>query len=156
MFNWLKGKKDPNKLQFRRNLAISESVESARRSNPEAEYLQTIGKMGYMVMDERVIDLLFSNPSLQSLGPVYSPVNATIRLSKQEAALKRIRIENHITMLKLTMHPDLYEGNGMEILEGLRLFGFDRVSEAEAGWKGHLVTEQVKKIEISTDKNEKL
>jgi len=146
-------KKDDNLLQFSQGLVEAEVGGAAGKpESPEMEAWQLETKMKFMIKDEDVSNFLLQNKCLQPLVPVFSPVNATIKLNKQQAVLKRIRIENMITMMKLTMNPDVYEANGLEVLEGLRLYGHDRVSEAEEGWKGHLVTEQVKVIETRTEK----
>lgn len=134
-------------LRFQRDLTRAE-VE--KPTSPEADYIAMVGKMGFMVMDENLINFLYSNPILHPLIPVFSPVNATIKLDKHQSELKRIRLENMLTVMKLTMAPNVYDANGLEILDGLRLYGHDRVSEAFEGWKGHLVTEQVKVIETRT------
>lgn len=140
--------KDDVGLQFRRELILAEaSGEAARPHSPEADYVAMVGKMGFMVMDENIINFLYSNPLLHPFIPVFSPINATIKLDKRQEDLKRIRLENFLVERKLTMPPDVYDANGLEILDGLRIFGHDRISEAADGWKGHLVTEQVKVIE---------
>lgn len=140
-------KRDSDKINFERNIQLTAADNQMKQNSPEADYIAMMGKMGYMVMDENFINLLFSNEMLHPLIPVFSPLNATIKLDKQQAELKRIRLENFISMLKLTAPPEVYNSNGMEVLDGMRLFGHDRVSEAVEGWKGHLVTEQVTKIQ---------
>ena len=109
-------------------------------------------KIGYLTIDETVLNFLNDNPELRPLLAPFSPLNSTIILNKHEASLKRIRFENLFALLKLTMEPATYEANGFEVLEGLRMYAHDRVSEAEEGWKGHLCTENVKRIEAHTEK----
>lgn len=146
-------KRDNDFLQFERGLIASEVAgDSARPTNPEADYINMMGKLGPMILDENVVNFLHRFTILHPLIPVFSPLNATIKLDKKQAELKRIRIDNMITELKLTMPVEVYDANGMEILDGLRLFGFDRVSEAVDGWKGHLTTEQVKVIRTEQEK----
>jgi hypothetical protein len=116
------------------------------KTGAETDYINTIGKVGYLLLDEQLITFLAENEFLNPLIALLSPVNSTSNLSKFEADLKRLRIENFFTMLKLTMPPEMYEKNGMEWLESLRLYSFDRVSDAENGWKGHIATEHVKVI----------
>lgn len=146
-------KKDDHSLEFTRSVVCNEVAND--KSTPESDYIAMIGKMGYLVMDERLITFLFENPSLQALIPILSPVNSTINLNRREAELKRIRIENIFTMLTLTMDPAIYEANGMEMLEGLRMYAMDQVSGAEDGWKGHIVTEQTKIIRSEETKGKR-
>ena len=147
-------KKDDGELEYTRGLVQAEVAGDAGKppASPEMEAWNLETKMKFMIKDEDVSNFLLQNKCLQPLVPVFSPVNATIKLGKQQEALKRIRIENMITLMKLTMSPRTYEARGLEVLEGLRLYGHDRVSEAAEGWKGHLVTEQVKVIETRTEK----
>lgn len=149
-------KDDSDKINFARNMQTTAIDAKLRQTNPESEYIQMIGKLGYMVMDENVINFLYQNEVLHPFIPVFSPLNATIKLDKKQAELKRIRLENFIAMRKLTMPAEIYDSNGLEVIDGIRLFGHDRVSEAQDGWKGHLVTEQVTRIETRNVKEKGL
>jgi len=70
---------------------------------------------------------------LNSLVPVFRRRIVVVKRVSFRADLKRIRLDNHITLLKLTMDPDVYEANGLEMLEGERMYGHDRISGAEEG-----------------------
>lgn len=134
--------KDRQYIEFKqqRSLAVT-----ANESQPGTDdYIETTHRAGYLITDEMAMDVLRVNQCLSSLIPIMSPTNSVINLSQHEADLKRLRLENHICMLKLTMPPEIYEGNGLEILEGYRLFGHDRISGAQNGWIGHIATEQTK------------
>lgn len=145
-------KKDSHVLDFGRDVACGDAS-SGGQGNAENEYIAMVAKMGYLVMDERVVSFLSNNPCMQPLLPVLSPVNSTTKLSGHEAELKRIRIENMFTMMKLTMEPEIYEANGMEMLDGLRLYAHDRVNDAVDGWKGHITTEQTRRYSVKEEKS---
>jgi hypothetical protein len=145
VFGFLR-KKDDHALEFRRNLVVSEVSADTQGRNPEQEYIAMMGRAGFLLHDNIAMSLLLDNKGLQSLVPILSPVNSPIKLDKHQSELKRIRIDNHITLLKLTMDPEVYEANGLEMLEGYRMYGHDRVSGAEEGWIGHIATEQVRVI----------
>ncbi len=148
----LLGKNDAG-IEFRQAAAIQAcGEESGRPGNPLEDIAEMTRKIGYLTIDETVIQLCLQNKMLNPLLAPFSPLNSTINLNKHEASLKRIRLENFFSILKLTMKPEDYEANGFEVLEGLRLYGHDRVSEAQEGWKGHLCTENVKTIGIHTEK----
>jgi hypothetical protein len=144
------GKKDDGHLEFKRQVVCNESMKNDNTA--ENDYINATGKMGYLLYDEQVTGLLFDNKALQPLIPVLSLVNSTTKLSPHQADLKRIRMDNFFTMMKLTMDPKTYEANGMEMLDGLRMFGHDRVSDAEEGWKGHITTEQTRRISVEERK----
>lgn len=138
-------KKDEGKVQREHELRSGiMAAEEMHQVSPEAEYIAQMGKMGYLLMDERVITVLFQNKSLRPFIFDFSPLNATVYLNKRQEELKRIRLENRVTMTKLTMDPRDYEENGLEVLEGMRVFGHDQISGASEGWKGRIATEQVK------------
>jgi hypothetical protein len=50
------------------------------------------------------------------------------------------------------MDPKVYNANGLEILEGSRMFLLDRVSGAEEGWIGHIATETTRRHVFSEEK----
>jgi hypothetical protein len=140
-------------LEFRQTLIHQEQQVDANRPGSAMEDLvEMTRKIGYLTIDENIINFLHNNASMHPLLAPFSPLNSTIILNKQQASLKRIRFENLFSILKLTMEPSTYEANGFEVLEGLRMYAHDRVSEAEEGWKGHLCTENVKRIEAHTEK----
>lgn len=142
--NPFKKKIDESALDFRRSMALTEAQKDA--STPENDYLTMVGRMGYLLTDEHLENFLIYNPELQPLLAVLSPVNSTTKLDARQAELKRIRVDNFFTMLKLTMSPRIYEANGMEMLDGLRLFAHDRINDAADGWKGRLTTEQTRTV----------
>lgn len=142
IINKLRGK-DPSYIDFKRQQVLT--VEQGEAQNPNAqEYIEAAAKAGLLISDQIATQVLLDNPSLSSLIPVLSPTNSVIKLNGHEADLKRIRLENHVCLLKLTMPPELYRGNGLEVLEGFRLYGHDRISGAMDGWIGHIATETTK------------
>jgi hypothetical protein len=132
--------KDKSYIDFKRQERLA--IQQSENQNPGTdEYTELTNRAGYLITDQISMNVLLENRNLNSLVPVLSPTNSVIKLSKQQADLKRIRIDNHIALLKLCMDPDVYEANGLEILEGYRMYGHDRVSGAEEGWIGHIATE---------------
>ena len=142
------------RIEFQQQQRLA--VHSNEAANPGTEeYVDLTNRAGFLITDENVLNLFIANKSLNSLVPIASPTNSVIKLSKHEAMLKRIRIENHICMLKLTMDPQTYNANGLEILEGARLFLHDRVSGAEEGWIGHIATETTRRHVFTEEKNKR-
>ena len=153
-FSSLFKKRDDGAIEFRRNMAITDANND--KTGQESDYINTMGKMGYLLYDETVTTFLFENKPLQPLLPVLSPLNSTTNLSKFDAELKCIRMDNFFTMMKLTMNPADYENRGLEFLDGLRLFAMDRVSDARDGWKGHISTEVTKRLSVVEEKKKGL
>jgi hypothetical protein len=135
--------KDPSYIEFKRAERIA--VQTNENQNPGAEeYLELTNRAGFLITDQISIGALLDNPCLSSLVPVLSPTNSVIKLSPYQADLKRLRLDNHIALLKLCMPPEVYEANGLEMLEGYRMYGHDRISGAEEGWIGHIATESTR------------
>lgn len=135
--------KDKEYIDFKRQQTLAVTANEGQ-SDGAQEYIEATNRAGFLITDQVSTQVLMDNHCLSSLIPILSPTNSVIKLSRHEAELKRLRLENHICMLKLTMDPKVYEGNGLEVLEGFRLYGHDRVSGAEEGWIGHIATEQTK------------
>lgn len=150
--------KDGGAIEFKRSqrLAISQT----ENQNPGTdEYMELTNRAGFLITDQIAIGVLIDNKNrvsaLQSLIPILSPTNSVIKLSKHQADLKRIRLDNHIALLKLTMPPEVYEANGFEMAEGFRMYGHDRISGAEEGWIGHIATETTRRHVFSEEKGRK-
>ena len=145
-------KKDNSALEFKRaeRLAIhqGESQESGSQ-----EYMELMNRAGFLINDQPLMDFLLGTPALSDLEPILSPTNSVIKLSKYQADLKRIRLDNFITLKKLTMDPRIYNSNGLEWLESLRMYGHDRISGADEGWIGHISTETTRRHVFEERKN---
>lgn len=142
---------NPDRIEFQRAQRLAVTQNETASPGTE-EVLELTNRAGFLITDEKVLDLFTMNPCLNSLVPIASPTNSVIKLSRHEADLKRIRIDNHISLLKLTMDPKVYNANGLEILEGSRMFLLDRVSGAEEGWIGHIATETTRRHVFSEEK----
>jgi hypothetical protein len=131
-------------IEFRKAKELA--IHQTETANPGAdEYLELTNRAGFLITDQVAIGVLLDNPGLHSLVPILSPTNSVIKLSRYEADIKRLRLENHIALLKLTMDPKTYEANGLEVLEGFRMYGHDRISGADEGWIGHIATETTRR-----------
>jgi hypothetical protein len=138
-------------IEFQRSERIA--VHANENQNPGTEeYTELTNRAGFLITDENVLNLFIRNKCLNSLVPIASPTNSVIKLSRYEADLKRVRIDNHMCLLKLTMDPKVYNANGLEILEGSRLFLHDRVSGADEGWIGHIATETTRRHVFAEEK----
>lgn len=136
-------KQDKEYIDFKRQERLAIAAGESQQPGTD-EYVESTNRAGFLITDQVAISVLLENRNLMSLVPILSPTNSVIKLSKREAALKRQRLDNHICLLKLCMDPNVYEGNGLEMLEGFRMYGHDRISGAEEGWIGHIATETTK------------
>lgn len=133
--------KDNAYIEFKRAKELAVTSNETQQEGGTQEYLELTARAGFLITDQIAIEPLLENPNLRSLVPILSPTNSVIKLSRHEADLKRTRLDNHIALLKLCMDPEVYEANGLEMVEGYRMYGHDRISGAEEGWIGHIATE---------------
>jgi len=145
------GRKDESYIDYKRQEKLTVAANEGQNPGTD-EYAELTNRAGFLITDAINSDVLLSNRCLNSLVPVLSPTNSVIKLSRYQSDLKRIRLDNHITLLKLTMDPDIYEANGLEMLEGERMFGHDRISGAEEGWIGHIATETTRRHVFADEK----
>jgi predicted nucleotidyltransferase len=142
-------KKKDSGIDYKRSLAVTSEQYSPTDSEKDYEFV--LGKLQAMLKDENV-DAVLKDSILEDFIFITSHVNSTINLDKKQAELKRLRLEQFVILKKLTMSQDDYESNGLESLMALRMYCHDRINETVNGWKGHLVTEQVKVIETKEAK----
>jgi hypothetical protein len=144
-------KKNDHSIEFKESQKLA--IHANESQNPGTdEYIELTNRAGFLITDEKVLNLFTQNKCLNSLVAVASPTNSVIKLNNREADLKRIRIDNHMCLLKLTMDPKTYNANGLEMLEGARMFLHDRVSGAEEGWIGHIATETTRRHVFAEEK----
>lgn len=127
--------------------------DAQRSSDPQMDYLTMLGKFGYLVGDERIPKFVEDNPAFSALIPALSPVNRTTKhISKKDAHLQWLDFQILFTMLEMTMHPENYESGGMETLQGFEIFASTQISDGFEGWKGNILTQQVKVTRFETEK----
>jgi hypothetical protein len=145
--------KDDDALEFPQNMILGHTAGEANSpSNPIEETQMMAQRIGYLTIDGPVLNVIALNPQLQDWLMYVTPLNSTAKLDKQQAKLQAARIEVAAARSKLLMKPSTYEANGYQIIEGLRNFAHMRTFEAIDGWKGHLCTENVKRIEAGVVK----
>jgi len=131
---------------------------------PEApltkEYVESLGRSVFMIMDPEVITMLVNDRQLKNLLPAFSHLNRVTNIGKgregaREAELLFLKYKILLIRHKLAMTEDQYEKMGWETLESLEIFARSIISDAREGWKGRLVTEQLKKVTVELEKVKK-
>lgn len=156
----LRKKKDDKTEEFKRDMTLTEQ----QRQTPMTEdYVYSLGRSVYMIMDPEVTAML--NPTddngkpkpsqFRSLIPAFSHLNRLSNIDKQQKELLTLDYEFLILIHKLNMNEDQYESVGWAELESLKIFAQNMVSDSFHGWKGKLVTEQIKIIRAELEKKKK-
>lgn len=148
-------KKRPDKDQ-----EFAETVTLAEQTRPETtpqEYLHSLGRSVYMVMDPEVFSILNDEDKKQfrALIPAFSHLMRTTNIGTKEAELLELDYEYLTLIHKLNMNEDEYETVGWALLESLKIYARGIISDAFHGWKGRLVTEQIKIVRTELEKKKK-
>lgn len=148
-------KKEEEEEQYKREMALADQ---SRQSMPMTEdYIASLGRSVYMVMDPEVTALL-NNPRksyLKTLIPAFSHLNRVSRIGKTEAEILELDYEFLMLIHKINMSEDEYESKGWAELEALKIYARHIIHDSFGGWKGNLVTEQIKTIRTELEKTKK-
>lgn len=150
-----RGKKQEEKdEQFSGDMALTEASRQPQMSD---EMIYSLGRSVYMVMDPEVTGILNAEGKDQfnALVPAFSHLNRTTNIDKKQAELLTLNYEYLSLIHKLNMKEDDYENVGWALLESLKIFAGGIISDAFHGWKGKLVTEQIKIIRTELEKKKK-
>jgi len=148
-----KKKKEEEEKHFKGEMALAEQQ---RQGMPLTEdYIASLGRSVYMVMDPEVTNILNENDQLKSLIPAFSHLNRVSRIGKGEAELLEFDYEYMFLLHTLTMNEDEYETKEAERIEALKLHSRFIIHDSFGGWKGNLVTEQIKTIRTELEKTKK-
>lgn len=149
-----RGKKDEKDEEFGTDMALTEH---SRQSPMSDEMIYSLGRSVYMIMDPEVTGILNAdgNDQFNALIPAFSHLNRTTNIDKKQAELLTLDYEYLSLIHKLNMNEDEYENVGWAMLESLKIFAHGITSDAFHGWKGKLVTEQIKIIRTELEKKKK-
>jgi len=152
-----KKRKDQDEEEFKKEVALTElGGEMPPQSvGLTQDYIYSLGRSVYMIMDPEVNLVLNKKPYLKTLIPAFSHLNRISRIGKQEADLLELDYEFLMLIHKLNMNEDEYENKGWAELESLKLFARHMIHDSFGGWKGNLLTEQVKIIKAELEKPKK-
>jgi len=155
-----RNKKEDKDEEFQRDLALTE--QSRQPTTPE-DYLYSLGRSVYMIMDPEVGAILNpvdgnGNPKpsvFRSLIPAFSHLNRTTKIGNKEAELLMLDYEYLSLIHKLNMEEDQYENEGWALLESLKIFARGIINDAREGFKARIATEQIKIIRTETEKKKR-
>jgi len=150
-----RGKKEEEQdEQFGKEMA---GIEHGHQPPMSDEMIYSLGRSVYMVMDPEVTAILNAdgNKQFNALLPAFSHLNRTTNIDKKQAELLGLNYEYLSLIHKLNMKEDEYENVGWALLESLKIFASGIISDAFHGWKGKLVTEQIKIIRTELEKKKK-
>lgn len=141
-------------IEYSREQGLADSYRGSGGLPLTEDYIASLGRSVYMVMDPEVTALINpvdkkGNPietPLRSLLPAFSHLNRVSRIGKREAEILALRYRILLLMHKIDMTEDEYENEGGALLDSLEIFATHMIHDSFDGWKGNLVTEQIKTI----------
>lgn len=158
-----KKKKKEEEMDFRKEQSLAEQYRGGGGMPLTEDYIASLGRSVYMVMDPEVTAIL--NPidekgkpipsPFRSLVPAFSHLNRVSRIGKNEAEILQLRYRKLMLLHKINMTEDEYESEGGALLESLEIFATHMIHDSFDGWKGNLVTEQIKTIRTELGEQKK-
>lgn len=154
IFNLFKPK-DDRAFEFSAAAAQQDLANPANTQNSQ-EYVDTLGKIGYLLDSPTMQEFIMTNPYMRLLAPAFQAVIRTTNTNRFQAELMQMDYQILFCMAKLTMPPHVYEQGAMTLLQSLEVYSNSIVFDTIEGWKGHLCTENVRKIEVGLNQRKKL
>jgi hypothetical protein len=143
-------KKDTSAFEF--SAAAAHQDIANPNTSPAQDYVDTVGKIGYLLNSPTMEQFFMTNKYMQVFIPAFQSVNRTTKLSNHEAEIMWLDFQIAFTMAKLTMPPDVYEAGAMGMFQSLEILASTQITDGKEGWKGHLITEQVRRIDVALNK----
>lgn len=147
------GKKDETAFQFSAAAAHTD-LANPSNSSSEQEYIATIGKIGYLLDSPTMTQFFQDNPQMQVFIPAFQNVIRTTKITNHEAEVMWIDFKILFLMKKATIPPHMYNESMMAMFQSLSILADSIISDAKDGWKGHLTTEQVRRLDVQLNKKQ--
>jgi hypothetical protein len=140
--------------EFQKELVAGEQHPPPEQMLTE-DYVNSLGRSVYMVMDPDVIAILAEYPQLKSFRIAISHLNRLTRKDKTAMELDTLDADYLILINKINSYEDDYENNLWGIYEALRMFMRNANCDNIDGFKARIVTEQIKIVKAELEKKQK-
>jgi hypothetical protein len=144
-------KKDDTAFQFSAAAAQTD-LANPNQTNSEVEQIETLGKIRHLLTSPVMEKFFLENKYMQVFIPAFDSVNRTTKITDHEAEIMWLDFQILFLMAKLTMPPDVYEMGAMALFQSLEIAASTVITDAKGGWKGHLLTEQVRRLDVMLNK----
>lgn len=147
-------KPDPDD-EYQRAASLSEISRENQSEQQRADFLYSLGRSIYMIQDPILVNVLLEDDEFKAMYAAFSQLNRTTNIGNLDRELLLLDYEALLLINKLNMDEDKYENLGWAKMEALKIFARYMVSDSFHGWKGRLVTEQIKIIRTELEKKKK-
>lgn len=148
------GRKDDTAFQFSANAAQAD-LANPNNQNQEQEYYQTLNKLTYLIDTPALQQFFVNYKELNDLIPAFQTPIRTTKINKREAEVMWLNYK----ILFLKKKAELYSLHPYEdftaLFLALEILADSIISDALDGWKGHLTTEQVRRLDVVLNKKDK-
>jgi hypothetical protein len=147
------GKKDDTAFQFSAAAAQTDLANPSNSSSSQ-EYVDTVGKIGYL-LDSTEMQQFFSNhQEFSPLIPAFQSVIRTTKINNHEAQMMWLGYKILTLKLKADLASKFPQVDYSAIFMSLEILFESIISDAKDGWKGHLTTEQVRRLDVVLNKKD--
>ena len=147
------GKKDDTAFQFSAAAAQTDLANPSNSSQSQ-EYVDTIGKIGYLLDSTEMQQFFANNPEFGPLIPAFQIVIRTTKINSHEAQMMWLRYKVLTLKLKADLASKFPQKDYSAIFMALDILFESIISDAKDGWKGHLTTEQVRRLDVVLNKKD--
>lgn len=147
------GKKDDTAFQFSAGAAQTD-LANPTTSTPEQQYIDTVSKIGYLLDSPTMQSFFLDNPHMKVFIPAFQSVIRTTKITSHEADIMWIDFKILFLMKKATMPQQLYDQGAMAMFQSLSILADSIIYDAKDGWKGHLSTENVRRLDVVLNKKD--
>ena len=147
------GKKDDTAFQFSAAAAQTD-LANPNNTTLQQDYIDTVGKIGYLLDSPTMQQFFADNEEFRPLIPAFQNVIRTTKINSREAEIMWLGYK----ILALKLKADLASTHPYKdytaIFMSLEILFESIISDAKEGWKGHLTTEQVRRLDVQLNKKD--
>lgn len=147
------GKRDDKAFEFSAGAAQTD-LANPNQSSPEQQYVDTVGRLGYLLDSPTMQEFFVNNEELRPLIPLFQSVIRTTKISRREGEIMWLGYKIASLKLKADLAATHPQKDYSSIFMALEVLFESIISDAIDGWKGHLATEQVRRLDVVLNKKE--
>jgi len=152
-------KKEPDPDEEHQKNVVYSDMQSP--SGISEDMLHSLGRTSLLMTSDDVDSLLGQGlsekaPATVALIPAFAGVNRTCKImGKKDAKILLLKYRLIRLLFEAQMNEDDFNEKGWNFMEALDIYAHGIVADMVEGWKGNLITEQVKVIRTELKKEKK-
>ena len=147
------GKKNEKEFDF--SAAAANTDIATTNNSASQEYVDTLGKIGYLLDSPTMNQFLTEEKEMQDLIPAFQSVIRTTKITGREAEIMWLNYKTMFLAKKAKMAGTYRENDPAVLFQALSILADSIISDAKDGWKGHLATENTRRLDVVLNKKER-